>query len=213
MSQSLCDGCGLRASDAHIARRIRRLELATSFRPIHIHLLWLADAPPARLEDYFYYPAKDPSEREGDSRFRFDALMQGLGIGGEAGKSDEAYLEEFQRRGFFLADACECPVDESAPGTEEVFERYAPTIVKRILYSYKPKHIALLSMRTRPLIPFLERAGLGDRLLLCQGLPPPFPWPVLYGAGPHPENSAEQALFCAGLREILEKLAAKGKTS
>jgi len=117
-----------------------------------------------------------------------------------------------ERRGFFLADASECPVDESAAGTEELFERYASTLLKRILYSYKPKRIALPSMRMRPLIPLLEQAGLTNRLLLYQGLPLRFPRPVPYGTGPHPANSATQARFRAGLAEILAKLAAKGRT-
>src|SRR5207249_10650226 len=34
-----CDGCGQAASAEHIARRLRRLEWATRFRPVHIHTL------------------------------------------------------------------------------------------------------------------------------------------------------------------------------
>lgn len=213
MSQTLCDGCGLPASDEHIARRLRRLELATRFRPIHIQLLLLAEAPPPRLEDYFYYPARDPSEGGGMSRVLFDSLMQALGIDEGAGKSVESGLGEFQRRGFFLADSCECPIEEVLPCAQQgtrrpdasgLMERYAPTIVKRILYSYKPKHIALLAAQTRPLIPVLQQAGLGDRLLLCQGSPLPFP---------DPQNPAAQEQFRAGFAEILEKLATKAKTA
>ncbi len=52
----VCDGCGMQADDAHIRRRIERLELATRFRPIHIQALLIDAAPPSRSEDYFYRP-------------------------------------------------------------------------------------------------------------------------------------------------------------
>lgn len=52
----VCDGCGVQADGDHIRRRIERLELATRFRPIHIHVLLVDAAPPSRLEDYFISP-------------------------------------------------------------------------------------------------------------------------------------------------------------
>jgi hypothetical protein len=52
-----CDGCGLPASPEHIAARIRRLELATRFRPLHIGILFVSPAPPLQPEDDFYAPA------------------------------------------------------------------------------------------------------------------------------------------------------------
>ena len=208
MSRPVCDGCLLPASDEHIALRLQRLELATRFRPIHIQLLLLAEAPPPRLQDYFYYPAKERSERSGLSRVLFDELTQAVGIEGGEGKPAEATLGEFQRRGFFLADSLECPVEEIVPAVREgvranAFElshRYAPVIVKRILFSYKPRHIALLSTRTRHLIPFFHQAGLRDRLLLYQGLPLHFP---------HPHNPAAQSQFRVGMAAILERVAAR----
>lgn len=215
MSAVHCDGCGQPATAEHIARRLQRLELATRFRPIHIGILFLAEAPPARIEDYFYYPAEDRAVRIGLSRVLFDSLMQGVGIAGPHGaggeKTDAACLAEFQRRGFFLADSLECPVEEIVPGLREgtaranAFElahRYGPTIVKRIQLSYKSKHVVLLSTRTRHLIPILQKAGLGDRLLLYQGLPLHFP---------HPHNPAAQAQFRAGMAEVLARFAAHSK--
>jgi hypothetical protein len=192
------------ASDEHVARRFRRLELATRFRPIHIQLLILVEAPPPRMEDYFYFISGASSERGGLSRVLFDELMGALGIRAE-GKNDETCLAEFQRQGLFLADCLECPVEYVVPGVREgaaranasdLSHRFGPTIVKRILHSYKPKHVVLLSTRTRHLIPFLEQAGLRDRLLLYQGLPLHFP---------HPHNPAAVAQFRAGVAEILTR--------
>ena len=207
MSRPVCDGCLLPASDEHVALRLQRLEWATRFRPIHIQLLLLAEAPPPRLQDYFYYPAKERSERGGLSRVLFDELMQAMGIESGEGKADEVALAEFQRRGFFLADSLECPVEEIVPGVREgahasafdLSHRYGPVIVKRILHSYKPRHIALLSTRTRHLLPFLDQAGLRDRLLLFNGLPLHFP---------HPHNPAAQAQFRAGMAAVLKEVAA-----
>jgi hypothetical protein len=208
VSPALCDGCGTEADAGHIARRIQRLELATRFRPIHIAILFLAEAPPPKPEDYFYYPAKERAERSGLSRVLFDELMGGLGIGRGSPPPDAECLGEFQRRNFFFADSLECPVEEIVPGFREgkaranAFElshRYGSTIVRRIEHSYKPRHIVLLSTRTRHLIPILQQAGLGDRLLLYQGLPLHFP---------HPHNPAAQAQFRAGLEEALRRASA-----
>src|SRR5437899_2234034 len=80
MTEILCDGCGIPATPEHIARRLRHLELATRFRPIHIGILFVAEAPPPRLENYFYYCVPDRSEndsqRTGSSSILFDRLLQ-----------------------------------------------------------------------------------------------------------------------------------------
>jgi hypothetical protein len=209
MNAVLCDSCGLPATPEHIARRIRRLELATRFRPLHMGVLFLGEAPPTRLEDYFYFceggPGESPLEHAGLSRVLFESLLTGVGIEVKAGKSNESCLAEFQKRGFFRADLVECPVEEIAPevgqGTapanaSELAHRYGPTLVKRIQFSYKPKHVVLLPTRARGLIPLLHQAGLGDRLLLYQGLPLHFP---------HPQDPVSQAQFRTGLAELLSR--------
>jgi hypothetical protein len=195
----------LPATELHIARRIQRLELATRFRPVHIRVLFLGEAPPPRPEDYFYCPNADPSQRAGLSRVLFDELMRGVGIERAAGKTEEDCLAEFQRRGYFLADCLECPVEDIVPGVRAgtaranafaLANRYGPSIALRIERSYKAKHIVMLSVRTRYVLPFLRQAGLVEKLLLYQGLPLHFP---------HPHNPAAQAQFRAGLLEVLNR--------
>ena len=202
----VCDGCGQAASDEHIARRLRRLEMATRFRPIHIQILFLGEVPSPRIENYFYSCNPERAARTGLSRALFDELMAGLGIAPASPAGDEPFLSEFQKRGCFFADALECPLEESfadfAPdkpqyGPRALTHRYAPTIVKRVALSYKPKHIVLISTRTRHLIPYLEQAGFKEKLLLHQGLPLHFP---------HPANPVAQSSFRAGLAEILQHL-------
>ena len=176
-----CDGCGKTVSDEHIRERIARLELATRFRPIHISVLLLSDAPPPRLNDYFYHPAKDPAERSVETRRLFIELMLGAEIPWESPQGDEeAALAEFQHRGYFLAYCCECPPEGvpqnevNIPGTwraNEEVRRLGGTLVQRIRFSYKPKNIALIGSATREVIPLLEHAGLKDRLILDDGHP------------------------------------------
>ena len=215
MAELICDGCGLPASDEHITRRLLRLEMATRFRPVHIQLLFLAEAPPPRLEDYFYWIGESPTGgRGGLSRVLFDELMHGLAISTEPGsgptpihRDDEACLAEFQKRGCYLADCLECPVEDIVPGVRErtaranpseLAHRYAEAIIQRIQQSYKPRQVVLISTRTRHLIPIFESrsADLRERLLLYRGLPLHFP---------HPQNPAAQAEFRAGLADVLAR--------
>ncbi len=204
MKKVLCDGCGQPATAEHIGQRLRRLELATRFRPIHIGVLFLGEAPPPRIEDYFYsYDEARAIERSGPSRVFFESFLEGVGISREEGKSDEARLGEFQRRGFFLADALECPKEEIVSGAGEaadqtagfkLLQHYAPTLVKRIQFSYKPKYIVPLSVRVGPLICILQEAGLRERVLFHQGVPLD-----LFDA----QNPAARAQFFERLAEIL----------
>jgi hypothetical protein len=187
----LCDGCGRPADPEHLRTRIVRLERSTRFRPIHIATLLLADAPPARLEDCFYFTGPSGHVRSVPARAFFDDLVEAAGLSRE-GMDDAARLGEFERRGLFLAECVECPVE---PGGDfaALLARLAPTIVRRIQYSYKPRSILLLSAPTAPLIPALEAAGLGHLLLDPSG-----PLPL-----PEPSDSASRASFRARLAHLL----------
>jgi hypothetical protein len=165
----VCDGCGAQADDAHIRRRIERLELATRFRPIHVQVLLIDAAPPARAEDYFYY-ASNREDRSQSSSDYFDEIAKcsGLTISPEMG--EEAALAEFQHRGFYLAHVRECPA-ERTNGLDEALERLGPVMIRRVEKSYKPKYIVLLSASLGKLIPQFERSEMRDRLILDHGKP------------------------------------------
>jgi hypothetical protein len=171
----LCDGCGLPASPDHIAARMERLELITRFRPIHIQMLFVALDPMPRPEDEFYRPP--------ESRQFFDSLLSALDISAHpesnAAEAAAASLLEFQRRGYYLTYLSECPLplpnstSDNADGsaTRECISRLAPTLVKRIRFNYKPKHVALLGSNLSPVIEIFEQAGIAPLLLLDQGRP------------------------------------------
>src|ERR1700756_2828815 len=91
----LCDGCGLPASPEHIAARIRRLELATRFRPVHIGILFVLPAPPLKPEDDFYAPAES---LEFSSPFLKSLEISASGEEATP-ERDGQKLAEFQRRG------------------------------------------------------------------------------------------------------------------
>jgi hypothetical protein len=166
----VCDGCGAQVDDAHIRQRIERLELATRFRPVHISVLLIDAAPPARREDYFYRAAASPSDRSSAGREYFDALTSSAGVDAHAQPNEETALAEFQRRGFFLIGAIECalanPVD-----TPMAIEQVAPALLRRVNISYKPKSIAMLSAATQPLVAAFQRSDWAARLILHDGKP------------------------------------------
>jgi hypothetical protein len=164
-----CDGCGLPASPEHIAERLRRLELSTKFRPIHIGVLFVALAPAVRPQDDFYGPP--------ESKEFFDPFLEALEIptpsgqpapGPEVDAPGLARLAEFQRRGFYLAFLSECPMANDGEPVETTVSRLGPALVRRIRFNYKPKQIALLGERS-PLAGALKDAGLGPLLKLDQG--------------------------------------------
>jgi len=165
----ICDGCGAQADDAHIRRRIERLELATRFRPIHIQVLLIDAAPPARPEDYFYY-ASNKEDRSTASRNYFDEIVKCSGLTLSPEMSGDSALAEFQHRGFYLAHVCECPAERTGE-SDEALERLGTVMIRRVEKSYKPKYIVLLSASVGKLIPQFERSGMRDRLILDHGKP------------------------------------------
>ena len=159
----ICDGCGVIASPEHLRDRFARLEVATRFRPIHIGVLFLIPAPEADLDFY------DSSPRPAGAR---ELLLDALGVpnppqsSGEVNaeaNAIEARLIEFQRRGFYFASVSECP--QSADAAPQAVAQLAPTLLKRVQFSYKPKCVVLLSQALAPLIPLLSAAGQGIRSL------------------------------------------------
>jgi hypothetical protein len=159
----MCDGCGAPADEAHIRQRIERLEMATRFRPIHIQVLLLGDAPPTRIEDYFYRPLREGESRSSAAKDFFVEVMKAAGIAPDAAANEEAALAEFQHRGFYLADAVECPVATPQELSERV-TRASSTLLKRIEFSYRPKRVVPLGVAVKDLIPTLQKSSIGDRL-------------------------------------------------
>jgi hypothetical protein len=171
-----CDGCGLPASPEHIAQRVRRLELSTRFRPVHISILFVVLAPPFGAEDDFYSASES---NEFTSPF-LDALeippsSDKVADGSDAHAADTGRLPEFQRRGYHLAYLSECPLPETVEPAESTIARLGPTLIRRIRFNYKPKHIAPLGQELFPLVGVLRDAGIGPVLTLDQGLVLPLP--------------------------------------
>jgi hypothetical protein len=164
----VCDGCGGVVDAAHIRARIERLEMATRFRPIHIQVLLIDATPPARPEDFFYRTASDRLERSAESRTYFDTLIKCAAEDTTRLAQEIDALAEFQRRGLFLTNVVECSA-ESDP--DAALERCAPSLLKRIQFSYKPKYVAPVSSALRRFIPLLEAGGWSDRLILNNGDP------------------------------------------
>jgi hypothetical protein len=165
----ICDGCGLSVDQAHIRARIERLEMSTRFRPIHVRVLLMDAAPPAHRGDFFYDPTAGPDARSVAGKAYFDELAELAGAPHGSGAQAGATLAEFQRRGFFLTWAVECPV--AAEELNAAVRRLAPTVLRRVQTSYRPKHLALISEATRELIEPFQAGVWGDRLILDDGAP------------------------------------------
>jgi hypothetical protein len=166
----ICEGCGTRADDEHVARRAERLVRASRFRPTRIRVLLLDGAPPSRIEDNFYCAAQDRSDRAVFARRYFDELMKCADITVAANSQESSLLAEFQRKGFFVTYAVDCPFEEQ-DDPKAALRRLAPTVLKRVQSVFDPSYVVPISQPTAELIRLFGMIGWGDRLILEKGLP------------------------------------------
>ena len=165
----VCDGCGQAATAEHIAARLRRLEQATRFRPVHIQTLFLGAAAP--VSGFLYDIEQGSSGRAATGEGR--AILEATGLWGRPGTIAET-LAEFQHRGYFLTHVMECPADGIAPGIKEfaaLLRTGLPRVLARIRRSLKPKRIALIAEGLAELIGEFGKNQTGAGLLLDGGNP------------------------------------------
>ena len=159
-----CDGCGQLASPEHIARRLQRLEWTTRFRPVHIGTLLLGATAPQNDDEFIYSPA---GAWCGEAKMLLDAA--GLAL---EGKSTEATLTEFQRRGFLLTHVLECPLEGGRGGRiAELIANRLPSVLARIRRSLKPKRLAPISKWLEQFLPALTYRELPCVILLDREKP------------------------------------------
>src|SRR5262249_47152196 len=151
-----CDGCGQPASSEHIAGRLRRLELTTRFRPIHLQAVFLGAQSPVRDAD-FLYGAEDGFSGEGAE------LLQALNIEW-LGRAAGEVLAEFQRRGFLLTHVLECAGSNGS--SVDALKKRLPSVLKRLRTSWKPKRLVVFSKEMKPLIAELKLNEIGCKFTL-----------------------------------------------
>ena len=162
-----CDGCGQSAGPDHIARRLKRLENMTRYRPIHVQALFLGAASPANSGEYLY-SAHGLFAGEGAE------LLKSLSIE-TAERTVDQVLSDFQRRGYLLAHVIECgKATGAATVRREALARRIPATMTRIRRSFKPKRVVLLGRELEQFIPQFIAANLDAALILRNGKP--FEW-------------------------------------
>jgi len=169
MSDSIdlrCDGCGQIASPEHIDRRLRRLEWATRYRPVHIQTLLLGAVAPVEDSEFLYSPGEE---------FRGEAalLLRAVGIAA-AGKPPEAIQAEFQRAGYFLTYVLECPLDKALNAKADLAKLLAerlPVVASRIRRSLKPKVVTLVTELPESVVEDILALDLGRPVIVDNGKP------------------------------------------
>ena len=165
-----CDGCGQTASTEHFARRLRRLEWTTRYRPVHIHTLLLSALSPLRDEDFLY-----ASGGEYGAEFRGEAaqILDGVGIS-TAGKARDAVQAEFQRAGFFLTHVLECPLEAEGSlqaDAPAALKKRLAAVATRIRRSLKPKRVMAVTEELAAVLDDILAMDLGCPVLLDHGKP------------------------------------------
>jgi hypothetical protein len=173
----VCDGCGQVASTEHIARRLKRLENMTRYRPIHVQALLLGAMSPEEDRDHLY-SAVETFQGEGAEAVR------ALGVE-QAGRSVAEMLAGLQRMGFLLTHVLECPVMD-ATARMEALQARLPATLARIRRSYKPKRVVLVGAELAGCVTRITGANLDAVIVLQRGQP--FEW-----AGLSPDLLAKEA--------------------
>src|SRR5579859_1002860 len=167
-----CDGCGQVGSPEHIARRLRRLEWATRYRPVHIQTLLLGSVAPREDAEFLYSPG-------GDFRGEGGALFRAVEIP-FAGKLAETVHAEFQSAGFFLTHILECPIEPDRNAAVDanagayasaLLRKHLPAVASRIRRSLKPKRVMLVTEMLPEVAQDILALDLGCELVLDDGKP------------------------------------------
>lgn len=167
-----CDGCGQIGSPEHIARRLRRLERATRYRPVHIQTLLLGSIAPREDAEFLYASG-------GGFRGEGEALLRAVGIS-FSGESPETVLAEFQAAGFFLTHILECPLEldpnaavkaNAGGDTSTALRKHLPAVASRIRRSLKPKRVMLVTEMPHEVVQDILALDLGCEVKLDGGKP------------------------------------------
>ena len=165
-SALVCDGCGQIASAEHVARRLKRLEWTTRYRPVHINTLILGAFSPRDEKDFLYAPG---GEFHGEAAL----LLAALGIS-TAGKAAEAVHAEFQRAGFFLTHILECPLEDSESQQADpraALKARLAAVGTRVRRSLKPRRVMAVTEELAPVVEDILAMDLGCPVLLDNGKP------------------------------------------
>jgi hypothetical protein len=161
-TELICDGCGQAATEEHIARRLKRLENMTRYRPVHVRALFLGAVAPESDGEHLY-SAENHIGGEGA------ALLRALGINID-GRGVEATLAEFQRLGYLLTYVLECPVGAgTAPARRAMVETRIPLAMRRIRRSYQPKRLVLFGEELDSFEPGLAGEDLRAEVVRSEG--------------------------------------------
>jgi hypothetical protein len=146
--------------------RLQRLEWTTRFRPVHISVLLLSAFPP-QSDSEFLYAA--PKVFQGEAAYLLEALDVPY-----VGKAPDAVLSDFQRRGFLLVHAMDCPPNLKVNNPAEIqilLEARLAALFTRVRRSLKPKRSALISELLEPLVNRFSESNLGCPVVLDNGKP------------------------------------------
>lgn len=196
-----CDGCGQTGSPEHIARRLRRLEWATRYRPVHIQALLLGGVAPCEDTEFLYAPG-------GEFRGEAEVLLRAVGIdsgqprhtvrdaedapppieaqiesgrpqksaptGAPAGKTAEDIHAEFQAAGFFLTHILECPLEpaeNAGHSASALLREHLPPVAARIRRSLKPKRVIIVTEMPQEVVQDILALDLDCEVILNDGKP------------------------------------------
>ena len=169
-------------TDRASARR-RRQEAAERYRPEHVRLLLIAEAPPSALDRYFYF--EDVRDQDSLVRYVVKTVLGEAPLRAEKG----AQLTRLREAGVFLIDL---KVDPKVG--DERLDAHLPSLVTRSL-DLRPEHVITI------------KANVCD---LCQGPLREAGLAVVKERIPFP-GSGQQGRFVTGMERALRSIGWSGQ--
>ena len=165
----ICDGCGAQVDEAHIRRRIERLELATRFRPIPFKFCsWI----PHRPRNSKIISIVRRRTRATAPRWRACSSMSWPSAPDKPGPPMPGRIHPRRFSKARILPGLRRRMSGRAPArTQEAIDRMSSTVVLRMNSSYKPKSLVPISRDLHPLLPLLQLKGWSEKMILNNGQP------------------------------------------
>lgn len=153
--ENVCKELGAIPSMRHNIESLRE-----KYRPKRVRVLFLAEAPPDKLENFFYYVGrKEPPSESLRPMLRKYLVKSGFNC--FSNLYGEEFLKMFKELGFYLVDVIKCPVTKIDSGRKKRLAKLCLPNLIATLKELSPEVILLLGSTALEIMYYICREQCG----------------------------------------------------